>query len=181
MDPVNTETPATPAPVPENNWQPATPGNNEPVKTDVTPTPETPAELPFEDFIAGLMGDEGKETPPAGEAPKADPAPEATPDHAKENTELKEKLKVAEDYGTQFKPLDEAFKKDPVFKKFVDAVASGKVSFSGAFSAYLESQKGKTPAPAGSLPGDSPRPMSLTERQQEITRQKQIGQNDKRW
>lgn len=154
--------------------------DNGTVKTDVTPTPETPAELPFEDFIKGLMGDEGKE-PAAAEPAKAEPAKEVTPDHAKETAELKDKLKVAEEYGTQFKPLDEAFQKDPVFKKFVEAVASGKVSFAGAFSAYLESQKGKTPAPAASLPGDAPRPMTLTERQQQITREKQVGQNDKRW
>lgn len=128
------------------------------------------------------MGDEEKEVTPATETAKADPEKkEETPDLTKENTELKDKLKVAEEYGTQFKPLDEAFKKDPIFKKFVDAVASGKITFSGAFSAYLESQKGKTPAPASSLPGDSPRPMTLTERQQELTRQKQVGQNEKRW
>ena len=173
---VNNETPAETPVVPENGWQPETPSNNEPVKTDETPTPEINS---WEDFFNHIMKDILGEDTGTPETPKEEPkapTPEVTPDA--EKVKLMEELTQTREFQTKYKDIASLIEKDEKLAKFMQALSSGKITFSWFFEQYAKSLSGPSPAaPSGTTGWDSPKPRTLNERLASITRLKQTDEN----
>jgi hypothetical protein len=93
---------------------------------------------------------EDTDTPETPKEDPKDPTPEVTPDVEKV-TAMETELKETREFQTKYKDIASLIEGDEKLGKFMQALSSGKITFSGFFEQYAKSLTGPSPAaPSGS-------------------------------
>jgi len=154
----------------EISWQTEEKVETTPVET----TEDTPKEdTSVDDFFNLLFQDEGtddkKETVEA--TPTEDPFhnPEKKSDiYEKQIEQLSNDAKAKDEEYNKVKPILETLEKNPILKKFVDAVSSWKLTVEWVFKQFAEAQMTKTSKTTASSTGTIPQEEWLMTRMNKI-------------